>query len=341
MNNYYNELSKLSVLKKEIDKLATSLQDKKSGCYIQRFEHLLNFLPNEFLNQFNFRNKIEDYIINSSYEKDVKNYILQVFISFYESIEIVVPASLKNVVNENERVSDAMYIGFLNFEKGMKHYYIKSSYISPLQFDVFTQSYSDYILEFNQNPREFDKLTLQYELEQYSWLKEVANYSFNGIDYKNPPNEEVRKLLNIDVEILENKNSKKVYDNCFWIVDFLEQQAGNALPSLHPEIVKSDEYKKDLHNNIFKGNAFEVFEKYHFNRSVSENSKSDLSVLFQLFKNDNLFVETVELKHYIIWLNTIYDYALVEIKKVDIKTKRNIQRTNDYMEFKKTTLKQP
>ncbi|MET3730700.1 hypothetical protein [Moheibacter stercoris] len=237
MNNYYNELSQLSILEQEINRFATSLQNKKAGCFIHRFEELLNVLPNEFRNQVNFRNKIQDYIKKSNYEKDVKDYVLQVFLSFFEPIEIKVPNSLKNVVEENESYNKAMIEGYLNFEKAMIEHHKEISYTSP------------------------------------------------------------------------------------------------------PETDKPDEVTKELHNHIFKGNAFEVFEKYHNNKSLAENSRTDLNLLFQLFKNDNLFVETVELKHYIQWLNKTYGYGLTELKKVDINSRPNIQRTNDYKEYKRTTLK--
>lgn len=108
--------------------------------------------------------------------------------------------------------------------KDIIEHYKETSYTSPLSFDVFTQNHEDYISEFNQKCNELDKLTKQYELEYYSWLKDVSNYVFNGIDYNKPPTDEVRELLNIDAEILRKQNPKKVYENCFWIVDFLEQQ---------------------------------------------------------------------------------------------------------------------
>lgn len=102
---------------------------------------------------------------------------------------------------------------------------------------------------------------------------------------------------------------------------------------------KPDKVIKKLYNHIFKGNAFEVFEKYHRNKNLAENSKTELSLLYQLFSKDNLFVETVELKHYIKWLNKVYSYSLTELKKTDLKSRPNIQRTNYYKEIKKTTLK--
>lgn len=112
-------------------------------------------------------------------------------------------------------------------------------------------------------------------------------------------------------------------------------------PPQQVENFKPDEVKKELYNHIFKDNAFEVFEKYHTTKNLAENCKTDLNLLFQLFKKDNLFLETVELKHYIKWLNSTYNYSLIELKRVDIKTRPNIQRTNDYKEYKKSTLNKP
>lgn len=106
--------------------------------------------------------------------------------------------------------------------------------------------------------------------------------------------------------------------------------------------VSLDTIKKELHNDIFKYNAFEVFEKYKENKQMNVNSRTDLRVIFELLKNDGLLLETIELKHYIKWLNRVYfDGAIVELKNQNIKSKPNIQRTNDYKEYKTTTLKQP
>ena len=107
------------------------------------------------------------------------------------------------------------------------------------------------------------------------------------------------------------------------------------------DIKKPDEVKKELHNNIFKYNAFEIFEKYFENKKISQNSRTDLRVIFDLLKEDDLLFETVELKHYIKWLNSQFDYDISELKKLDLNTRPNIQRANDYKDYKKTTLKKP
>lgn len=103
-----------------------------------------------------------------------------------------------------------------------------------------------------------------------------------------------------------------------------------------------DEVKKELHSDIFQHNAFEVFEIYKENKRINVNSRTDLRVIFELLKGDNLLLKTIELKHYINWLNRVYfDGNITELKKQNLNSKPNIVRTNDYNEYKKTTLKQP
>ena len=100
--------------------------------------------------------------------------------------------------------------------------------------------------------------------------------------------------------------------------------------------------RKELYNNIFKGNAFEVLDKYFSNKNVNGSSATDLRLVFELMKIDNLFIETIELKHYINWLNKYYfENNLITLKKIILNTRSNIQRTNDYREYRDATLKQP
>jgi hypothetical protein len=112
-----------------------------------------------------------------------------------------------------------------------------------------------------------------------------------------------------------------------------------------PQLIEMDipdEVKKELHHDIFRGNAFEVFEVYKEKKLITMQSRTDLRVIFDLMKNDNLFLDTIELKHYIAWLNRVFfKNNIFELKKQNLFSKPNIIRTNDYNDIKKATLKQP
>lgn len=116
MDNYYNELSQLELLKQELDKLSYSLENNKAGCFKHRIEAFINILLNETRNQNYLRNNIQNYIKEANYSDDVKSYVMQVFLSFFEPIEFNIPKSLINVVNRNERLDRAMIEGHSNFK---------------------------------------------------------------------------------------------------------------------------------------------------------------------------------------------------------------------------------
>tara|TARA_R110001583_G_scaffold171820_3_gene325556 strand:- start:1217 stop:2230 length:1014 start_codon:yes stop_codon:yes gene_type:complete len=124
---------------------------------------------------------------------------------------------------------------------------------------------------------------------------------------------------------------------------FLKDIIAKTQPTQQIEIDKNiDEVLKELHNDIFKFNAFEVFEVYKEKKEITFQSRTDLRVIFDLLKADNLLVDTIELKHYIKWINKEYfNNDISELKKQNLKSKPNIKRTNDYILYRDATLKQP
>ena len=96
-----------------------------------------------------------------------------------------------------------------------------------------------------------------------------------------------------------------------------------------------DENKKELHNNIFKGNTFSLWFKYYENKNIDVTCKTDLRVIYELMKKDNYFQDTIELKHYINWLNSeFFDGAIMELKKQYLDSSQNQQRLKDYEHYK-------
>ncbi|MFV8269709.1 hypothetical protein ACNQGP_07195 [Flavobacterium sp. GT2N3] len=166
--------------------------------------------------------------------------------------------------------------------------------------------------------------------ERIEFVHKAKHKYLECVDYFIINENDIPFDIRCDSEIKKLKELKKHLDSGYFTVTNSSQQSG---------AVKLDAVIKELHKTIFKSNAFEVFEKYHSSKNLAENSKTELSLLFQLFTNDGLFLETIELKHYIKWLNRTYGYDLTELKKINIESKPNIQKANDYKEYKSTTLK--
>lgn len=254
---------------------------------------------------------------------------------------------LRGYTNENDRNFLGKYF-IREFKKAENKHYDLEEFFTGLLKGIDTLK------------NEYQKELFKRKNELYLMLTGAENGTLKYGDLKSESVEERHKktieyckneLSSIGlgystINLLHFTNSRFIGHLHYSEVEFIGNGIAKAYKALNEpqqtETVIPDEVlKKKLYNHIFKGNAFEVFEKYHSTKRLAENSKTDLNLLFQLFENDNLFVETVELKHYIKWLNSKFEYSLTELKKVNINSKPNIQRANDYKEYKKLTLKQP
>jgi hypothetical protein len=172
------------------------------------------------------------------------------------------------------------------------------------------------------------------DVESINVSKISKGFELTEIDFITYELEYLKNYLEVEKLKISEKKQFEMY------VNFLKSKVVNSGLA---ETNKPDEVKKELHKNIFKGNAFELFEKYFINKNITGSSATDLRLLFELMKNDNFLIETIELKHYIKWLNRIYfDGNLITLKKIYSNTNPNIQRTKDYNEYKdnlKITLK--
>lgn len=246
-----------------------------------------------------------------------------------------------NTLNENQF---ELYIKYVKDEIENTYTYNPEVCIIQKWLDKFGLEVKDFPFFFNE---EVIQLLSRSE-DDYS-LDLVEGHSIRIMQLEfhwNAANLEAQKMLSfIDGFLTPNFGSTSLYTTGELPI-FFKNKEGQTLENSdlnsklqQVEVSNPEKVKKELHNNIFKGNAFEVFEKYHRIKKLTGSSRTDLNLLFQLFKEDNLFVETLELKHFIKWLNENYGYALTELKKVSKKSKPNIQRANDYKEYKNETLK--
>jgi hypothetical protein len=180
--------------------------------------------------------------------------------------------------------------------------------------------------------------------------KEIDNHT-NKIVYSNSINELMKirdELIKIESRryLNEDGNSKKVLKRIKDLKSDIKfkynhldknENSINENPNIETssnEVVK-DEVKKELHNHIFKDNAFLIFENYYQEYQLNQSSRADLRVLYEMFKLDKLFVETVELKHYIDWLfKNEYYCDPKELKTIVLTTKNNIVKSTNYKRIK-------
>lgn len=118
--------------------------------------------------------------------------------------------------------------------------------------------------------------------------------------------------------------------NDFNLLAFPENIASNKTENNQPqpkETNKPDEVKKELHNNIFKDNAFEVwqsmFEKFEI---LESNYSTDIDFMFEVMKYYNLIHENIGLTDIKNWINRVYEISFDKIRFTDHKAKANKKR---------------
>ena len=175
---------------------------------------------------------------------------------------------------------------------------------------------TDKIIYWKTKRYEYKKLYIELSSENIVFAIGVTMETLKlGVLGGNP----FEKLCDTQINILENE---------------LEYQASIKKQPQQIETNKPDEVKKELHNNIFKGNSIYLFEKYLENKSMNFQSRTDFRFLFEQMKEvDNLIHDTVSLAQYIKFIGK-YGYNEKELKSITMDTLKNIQRTKDYNEYK-------
>lgn len=100
-----------------------------------------------------------------------------------------------------------------------------------------------------------------------------------------------------------------------------------------PEAVKKDEVVKKLHNNIFIGNAFEIWESMFNSFEITESSRTDIRFMFDTMQNDTLIHREISQKNILDWITLTYEFT---IEKPQFKDFRNDSLRNNTYKIAKT-----
>ena len=264
---------------------------------------------------------------------------------------------------------DGRYCKFINIhsnrelnrvEKYKSHYVQRfengkrSSVVENELFDIYEKALKvrDY---YNENLSDLNptvkKIILSFE-NNFSQVRDkhtmevaIENYRIQDVDFEPEAMQKIHSNGWFNKEFRYFTTNYELAQKCQDLLSFIEnfeidkikqiENKSDHKENLEPEI-------KNLHTHIFKTNAFEIFEIYKENRDITLQSRTDLRLLFDHFKRDNLLNDTIELKHYIRWLNKIYfENELTELRTIKLDSKENIVRSKEYEQIKKATLKKP
>jgi hypothetical protein len=89
---------------------------------------------------------------------------------------------------------------------------------------------------------------------------------------------------------------------------------------------KPDEVKKELHNNIFKDDAFEIWQSMFEKFEIIASKRTDIDFMFQVMKYNNLIFDTIGYVDIQNWINEVYEIVFEKIKYTDHKARSNEKR---------------
>tara|TARA_R110000782_G_scaffold146116_3_gene238845 strand:- start:638 stop:1444 length:807 start_codon:yes stop_codon:yes gene_type:complete len=96
------------------------------------------------------------------------------------------------------------------------------------------------------------------------------------------------------------------------------------------EAIVSVEVKKELHNNIFKGNSFEIWQHLFDDFKIKKSSRTDIDFMFQIMKYDSLIYDNIGLIDIQKWINKTYQISVDKVKYTNPKSKSNEKRMSTY-----------
>lgn len=96
------------------------------------------------------------------------------------------------------------------------------------------------------------------------------------------------------------------------------------------ETVKNDEVKKELHNDYFKDNAFEIWERLFENFNIDKTKRTDLRFMYEIMKHNGQIHKTITVKNITDWINETYDFGIDKLQYTSIKSKSNENRMSIY-----------
>ncbi|MWB94016.1 hypothetical protein GON26_06555 [Flavobacterium sp. GA093] len=110
----------------------------------------------------------------------------------------------------------------------------------------------------------------------------------------------------------------------------IDRLKNKQTPPQQTEPLFNNEAKKELHNHIFKDNAFVVWERLFENFNINETKRTDLRFMYEIMKYKEQIHKTVTVKNITDWINDTYQFSIEKLQYTNIKNKSNESRMSIY-----------
>ena len=207
--------------------------------------------------------------------------------------------------------------------------YIKKNMIEDFK-ELYFVNLDRYLIE-SENILEITDKIIYWKTKKYEYKKRYIELSS-----KKPWGQLKLTMGTVGLGALENNLFEKLCDSQ---IELLEIET-KYLTSINNqpqqmEINKPDEVKKELHNNIFKGNAFEVWQSMFNEFKIKDGSYStDIDFMFEVMKYNNLIHENIGLTDIKNWINGVYEISFEKIRHTNPKSTANEKRLIIYNNIK-------
>lgn len=189
---------------------------------------------------------------------------------------------------------------------------------SKIEFSEFKVNLENYLIRYKFI---FDKIDgadkIEFKQDTIDHLKSISNEQIHS----------KYGILLVDairqIEINFEKGDSVLNENVFEYNGIKKEPQQN-------ESSKIDKVKKELHNDYFKDNAFEFWERLFENFNINETKRTDLRFMYEIMKYNGQIHKTVTVKNITDWINETYDFNIDKLQYTSIKSKSNENRMSIY-----------
>lgn len=194
---------------------------------------------------------------------------------------------------------------------------------------------NDYYIRYIETKQFYNFFTNRiYKNHEYNSIKDHLNATNERFKYilNRLNTEDKKELINDYKDQLTQLKSKQtqskfieLINEAIQAIEFTPQQVEN---------VKPDEVKKELHPQIFKDNAFEIWQSMFEKFNINKSKRTDIDFMFEVMKYNNQIHTNIGYTDIQDWISEVYEIVPDKVKFTDIKTKANEKRLIIYNEIK-------